>query len=195
MASQTTLYLVRHAEQAPGEAEADDPGLSALGRAQALRVGRRFASESLDAVLHSPQRRARDTAHALASGLSDRIVEQSDLLRDVTPVPGDEESDSYPSWLRQRLLQVPAEERDVGGEGLSRAVRHFGQVHEQEARKLLLVTHAFVVGWFVRHALDAPTWRWAGLQPANASVTIVQFDEGGPPMLLAFNDVAHLHDL
>ena len=76
-----------------------------------------------------------------------------------------------------------------------RTVRHFGQVNERETRHLLVITHAFVVGWFVRHALDAPEWRWAGLQPANASVTVVQFSDTRPPMLLAFNDVAHLHDL
>lgn len=195
MATNTTLHLVRHAEPAPHTEEADAPGLSSLGRAQALRVGERFASASLHAVLHSPQRRARETAQVLATRLSDSVVEQSQLLRDVTPVPGDQEDDSYPRWLRQRLLKVPAEERDVGGEGLSRTVRHFGQVYEREARHLLLITHAFVVGWFVRHALDAPAWRWAGLQPSNASVTIAQFSAARPPMLLAFNDVAHLQDL
>ena len=184
---------MRHAEQAPGEAEVDDPGLSTLGRAQAAQLGRRFADESLDAVLHSPQRRARETALAVANCLKDSVVEQSDLLRDVTPVPGDGERDSYPSWLRDALRQVPEGEQDPGGDHLSRAMHHFGQVHEQQARSLLLVTHACVVAWFVRHALDAPAWRWAGLQPANASVTVVQFSAARPAMLLAFNDVAHLH--
>ncbi len=194
MASQTTLHLVRHAEQAPDVLEAEDPGLSDLGRAQALRVGERFEDASLHAVLHSPQRRARETAQELATRLPDCVVEESRLLRDVTPVP-DDPDDSYPPWLRHRLLEVPAEERDAGGAGLSRAVRHFGQVHDGEARHLLLVTHAFVIGWFVRHALDAPEWRWAGLHPANASVTVVRFDDPRPPVLLAFNDVTHLQGL
>jgi probable phosphoglycerate mutase len=27
----------------------------------------------------------------------------------------------------------------------------------------LLVTHNFVIGWFIRHVLAAPWWRWMGL--------------------------------
>jgi broad specificity phosphatase PhoE len=152
VASTTTLYLVRHAEQAPHAEEADDPGLSSAGRAQAVRVGQRFAGTFFEAVLHSPQRRASETAEVLASGLRNGLVEVSDLLRDVTPVPGAQEEESYPHWLRERLLHVPSDERDVGGQGLARTVRHFGEVYEGESRRLLLVTHAFVVGWLVRAA-------------------------------------------
>ena len=85
-----------------------------------------------------------------------------------------------------------ADQRDHGGQGLHRAVAHLGELRARERRELLLVTHAFVVGWFVRFALDAPTWRWAGLQPAPASVTVVRFSADRPPVLLAFNDLTHL---
>ena len=55
---------------------------------------------------------------------------------------------------------------------------------------LVLVTHAFVVGWFVRELLDAPTWRWIRLAPANASLTVVRWDGSG--VLVSFNDSGHL---
>jgi hypothetical protein len=34
--------------------------------------------------------------------------------------------------------------------------------------------HNFVIGWFVRHVLDAPEWRWMGLNQFNAALTILQ---------------------
>ena len=30
------------------------------------------------------------------------------------------------------------------------------------------VTHNFLIGWLIRDALDAPKWRWIGLNHANA---------------------------
>jgi probable phosphoglycerate mutase len=49
-----------------------------------------------------------------------------------------------------------------------------------------------VIGWFVRHVLDAPTWRWIGLNQENCGLTIVQWDTDRPPTLVCFNDVGHL---
>lgn len=61
-----------------------------------------------------------------------------------------------------------------------------------QARDELLVTHAFVVGWFVRHVLDAPEWRWMGLNAANGGVTVVQWHSDRPPTLVSYNDTGHL---
>lgn len=59
-------------------------------------------------------------------------------------------------------------------------------------RRELLITHNFVIGWFVRHALDAPAWRWMGLNRAHCALTIIQIGPGLPPILIAFNDAGHL---
>lgn len=56
---------------------------------------------------------------------------------------------------------------------------------------LVLVTHAFVIGWFVRTAMDAPSWRWLGLNSANTGLTIIRFTDG-VATLGAFNDTGHL---
>ena len=53
------------------------------------------------------------------------------------------------------------------------------------------MTHAFVIAWFVRLAMDAPSHRWMGLNPANASLTIVDIRPSGPH-LQSFNDAGHL---
>jgi phosphohistidine phosphatase SixA len=60
------VYLVRHAEAAPGEPD-ELRALSAAGRETARALGDRLAAEArVDAVLCSPLLRARETAEAIA---------------------------------------------------------------------------------------------------------------------------------
>jgi phosphohistidine phosphatase SixA len=61
------LYLVRHAEAAPGRPDELRP-LTARGREDARALGERLRAEAgrVDAVLSSPLRRARETADAIA---------------------------------------------------------------------------------------------------------------------------------
>jgi phosphohistidine phosphatase len=63
------LYLVRHAEAAPGEPD-ELRQLTPHGRAQARELGRRLREEGVaaDAVLSSPLLRARETARELDLG-------------------------------------------------------------------------------------------------------------------------------
>ena len=61
------LYLVRHAEAAPGSPDELRP-LTAAGRRVARELGSRLAGEGpVDAVVSSPLLRARQTAAAIAS--------------------------------------------------------------------------------------------------------------------------------
>jgi phosphohistidine phosphatase len=65
------LYLVRHAEAAPGEPDRERP-LTKTGLEQAARVGERLAEETprpVAAVLTSPLLRARQTAELIAAPL------------------------------------------------------------------------------------------------------------------------------
>jgi phosphohistidine phosphatase len=64
------LYLVRHAEAAPGDPDELRP-LTAEGRAQARALGEGLAGDGVrvDALLTSPLLRARETAEELASRL------------------------------------------------------------------------------------------------------------------------------
>ena len=59
------LFLVRHAEAAPGEPDALRP-LTPAGQAAARELARRLAAEDLTAVLSSPLLRARETAEQIA---------------------------------------------------------------------------------------------------------------------------------
>jgi phosphohistidine phosphatase SixA len=59
------LFLVRHAEAAPGEPDDLRP-LTSAGRETARRLGQSLADEKPDAVLASPLLRARETAEQVA---------------------------------------------------------------------------------------------------------------------------------
>jgi len=59
------LFVVRHAEAAPGDPDELRP-LTDAGRAAARALGDRLAEHELDAVLSSPLLRARETADAIA---------------------------------------------------------------------------------------------------------------------------------
>jgi phosphohistidine phosphatase SixA len=59
------LFLVRHAEAAPGEPDDLRP-LTSAGRDAARRLGARLAAEGPEAVVTSPLLRARETASAIA---------------------------------------------------------------------------------------------------------------------------------
>ena len=59
------IFLVRHAESAPGEPD-ELRTLTDAGRAAARALGERLAAEQPDAVVCSPVLRARETAEAIA---------------------------------------------------------------------------------------------------------------------------------
>ncbi|HEY8723139.1 MAG TPA: histidine phosphatase family protein [Gaiellaceae bacterium] len=71
------LFLVRHAEAAPGEPDELRP-LTAAGRGVARDLGERLATEHPDAVVSSPLLRARETAEqiARAAGLTPEADER-----------------------------------------------------------------------------------------------------------------------
>jgi phosphohistidine phosphatase len=63
------LFIVRHAEAAPGDPDALRP-LTPAGRDVACAVGERLAQERPDIVLSSPLLRARETANLIARAAS-----------------------------------------------------------------------------------------------------------------------------
>jgi probable phosphoglycerate mutase len=189
--ARTQLYLVRHGEQDPDSGHAPDGGLSQLGREQADRLGRRLHAVPFAAIHHSPSVRAAQTADIVAGRLPGVPRHACDLVADRTPVPSAGQRDQYPARLLGWLDGVPDDERDEDATALRKTVEHFGVTGDDD-RYELLVTHNFVIGWFVRHVLDAPVWRWMGLNQDNCAITIVRWESGRSPALVSFNDTGHL---
>jgi probable phosphoglycerate mutase len=40
--------------------------------------------------------------------------------------------------------------------------------------------------------MDAPAWRWTGLNPGNAALTVIRYAPDRPAGVLVLNDMSHL---
>ncbi|MFF9350772.1 histidine phosphatase family protein [Streptomyces sp. NPDC014734] len=184
------LYLARH-----GEASEDETTLTESGRRQAVLLGERLRSTPLSAIHHGPLPRARQTARLIGEQLDAVPLHQSEHAGDYVPYEPTREElppDAADTMLGF-LAQVPEEERDRGPALAREAVAAFtGPVDGDRPRHELVVTHNFLIGWLVRAALDAPEWRWMGLNHANAALTVIRYAPGRASSVLFYNDMRHL---
>ncbi|MFE1645458.1 histidine phosphatase family protein [Microbacterium sp. P01] len=182
------LYLVRHGEHQDAEHGLVDGPLSPRGRRQASLLADRLSGVPLSSVLHSPLERASETARAVADRLPSVAPEPSALLFDCYPTGMTPET---PSHFEPFFGAVSEAEIEAGRAQMDDAVSEFlvrkpGDVHE------LLITHNFVIAWFVREVLQAPEWRWMTLNQAHCGLTVIAQKQGRPWTLVTHNDLAHL---
>ncbi|MBB4923047.1 histidine phosphatase family protein [Kitasatospora kifunensis] len=191
------LYLARHGEALPEQSGPGQsgPGLSENGRRQAVLLGRRLRDVPLAAVHHGPLPRAAQTARLVGEQLGAVPLRVDEAAGDYLPcVPGRAElpADSA-DLLLDFLGEVSQAEREHGAALAAEAIARFtGPVAGEVDRHELVVTHAFLVGWLVRHALDAPDWRWLGHNSANAALTVIRYAPGRPATVITVNDQRHL---
>jgi serine/threonine-protein phosphatase PGAM5 len=183
------LYLVRHGEAAEGG------GLSDAGEEQARRTGERLKNLRVDRIHHSPLPRAAQTARLIAGWLPGVPVAESAVVGDY--IPADLDPAVLPPSHARLVNGYTIAERNEGAVLARAAIGQFAgppgegpadDVHE------LIVTHNFLIGWFIAHAMHAPDWRWIGLNQQNCALTVILYRRGLPPALVSFNDAAHLPD-
>jgi serine/threonine-protein phosphatase PGAM5 len=183
------LYLVRHGEAEELGTEVDDGALTELGKQQSKLIGERLGEVPFNAIYHSTLRRAVQTTELIAEYLHDVPIYPSDLLRDCIPSVPDRDllSPAHAEFL-DGLSQTALTEGPVRA---AQAIERYA-VATGEDQRTLIVTHNFLIGWFVRHALDAPSWRWMGLNQYNCALTIILYRPGRPSSLVSYNDMGHL---
>ncbi|PZF94461.1 histidine phosphatase family protein [Micromonospora deserti] len=189
------LFLARHGEQdrpagTPADVDPPETGLSARGRRQATLLGERLREVPLDAVHHGPLRRAAETAELVAAARPGIPVYAAEEVGDH--LPHDTDPAGLPPAYAQLLAGFSPAERADGPRLTAEAGRRFATAPADGDRRELLVTHTFLIAWFVRQALDAPERRWLGLNLHNCGLTVIRYRTGAPPGLIAVNDVAHL---
>ncbi len=182
------IYLVRHGEHQDAEHGLIDGPLSPRGRRQAAFLADRLSGVPFDAVWHSPLERASQTARAVAERMPSLSPQPSALLFDCVPTGM---TDDTPAVFEPFFGSVTEAEVEAGRAQMADAtseylVRKSGEVHE------LLITHNFVIAWFVREVLQAPDWRWMTLNQAHCGLTVISQKQGRPWTLLSHNDLAHL---
>ncbi|WP_130798608.1 histidine phosphatase family protein [Streptomyces otsuchiensis] len=184
------LYLARH-----GEASADETTLTESGRRQAVLLGERLRNTPLSGICHGPLPRAEQTAQLISAQLDAVPLCRSELAGDYIPyLPAREElPPGSADAMLNFLARVPEEERNRGPVLAREALAEFtGPVRGDHPRHELVVTHNFLIGWLIRASLDAPEWRWMGLDHNNAALTVIRYAPGRPPSLLFCNDMRHL---
>lgn len=182
------LYLVRHGEQVDAEFGLPEGPLSERGRAQAELIADRLSSVAFDAAWTSPLQRAIETSHVITQRLGLPDAEPSALLMDC--VPSGPTPDTPPAF--EPFFGGITEEQIAAGEAqMNDAVAEWF-APSRDDRTELLITHNFVIAWFVREVFGAPAWRWMGINQANCGLTIIRVRTAKPPVLVTYNDLGHL---
>jgi probable phosphoglycerate mutase len=179
------LYAIRH-----GAASPHDGPLSDVGQEQARLTGQRLRDVPLTAIWHGPLPRAAQTAAIIAEDFPDVPVVASELAGDY--IPSDPEPAELPPAYARFVASYPPAERAQGAALATAAIERFTQPAGDDDAHELLVTHNFLIGCLVSHALDAPSWRWLGLNQMNCALTVLAYETSMPPRLISFNDAGHL---
>lgn len=182
------LYLVRHGEQQDAVHGLPDGPLSGRGRRQAELVAERLGGVPFTDAWHSPLQRAADTASIVTKRLPNLQSAPSALLIDCIPSgPTPDMPDAFQSFFGR----VTEAQIDAGQAQMTDAVAEW-MTPALEDRHSLLITHNFVIGWFVREVFEASAWRWMGINQANCGLTIIRIRSGKSPELVTHNDLGHL---
>ena len=179
------LYLIRHGAY-DHDASADDRrgnGLNALGHLQARLLGDRLARlpVRLTSLVSSDFTRARETADEIGRVLG-MTPERDSLLHECTP------TSERAELLRNRTREVVA----LCDSNLAAAWAKYARPSPEADARDVLVCHGNVIRWFVSRALGSDTGRWAAMEIANASLTVIAVRADGSTRLVLFSDVGHL---
>jgi probable phosphoglycerate mutase len=182
------IYLVRHGEQQDAEHGMPDGPLSARGARQAKLVADRLSGVPFTGAWHSPLQRAEETAKIMTASMPSLDAQPSALLFDCIPSGP---TPDMPHAFEPFFGSVTRQEIEAGEAQMADAVAEW-LTPAREDRHDLLITHNFVIAWFVREVFSAPAWRWMGLNQANCGLTIIRVRSAKPPVLITHNDLGHL---
>lgn len=182
------VYLVRHGEQQDAEHGLPDGPLSGRGQRQAAAIADRLSGVPFSSVHTSPLQRAVETARVMTERMPGLEPLQSALLMDCVPAG---QSPNMPKDFETFFGGVTPEEIAAGEAQMADATAEWLSPSRDD-RHDLLITHNFVIAWFVREVFGAPAWRWMGVNQANCGLTIIRVRTAKPPVLVTHNDLGHL---
>lgn len=184
-----TLYLVRHGEHLDAEHGVPDGGLSKRGTKQAKAIAKRLEAIEFDAAWYSPAQRAAETMDVMSGAIPNLNPQPSSLLLDCVPTGIVE---GTPEAYEPFFGSYTDAETEAGHAQMADATAEF--LGSARQGKELLVTHNFVIAWFVREVMVSPEWRWLAINQANCGLTVLHQQPGRPWTLRVHNDVGHLSD-
>ena len=195
------LLLVRHAEpvridSAESGGRPVDPQLTPAGVEQAENLARWLSHEHIDAVVSSPQRRARETAapialtHGLDVEIVDGIVEYDVQADHYIPVE-ELKAKRDPRWyamLEGRWTEFggdsPEDFRDRVAASIEQIIDRF------TGRRVVAVCHGGVINVALATILGIDRLLW--FDPHYTSLSRVVASRGGVRSVVSLNERAHL---
>jgi len=193
------LLWVRHGEPeriAAGTGVPADPALTARGREQAERLAQWLASESIDVVLSSPQRRARETAEPIARVHGLEVQVTNGLME------YDSQSDSYIPMEELRATNDPqlsamyeGRWEDFGAEPAelfrTRVASSMDEiVAAHPGRRVVAVCHGGVINVAFAIALELDRHLW--FEPHYTSLSRMVASRTGVRSVASINERGHL---
>ena len=167
----TEIWLVRHADCYRGMQDADDPPLSAPGREQASKLGKRVRHARPAAVYSSPYKRALETAKAITDDvrIDQRLIEMPLLIDQDGSLDFQESPESAVTRMRAVIDDV---------------------VEAHPGERVVVVSHAASILACLTDAMGLEAGRLR-LLPYYTSVSIMRV-LGDVRMVGTFGDVSHL---
>lgn len=177
-----TLYLVRHGQYIAGDSNTLQPEvLTALGRKQAARIGKRLSEVQFSSLHHSTMPRAVETASIIAEFLPP-------LKRHATPLLCEGLPSVAPHF--KAPFRKPRAEVMKTRKRMDDAFTRFFRPSRVD-RNDLIVAHGNIIRYFVRKALGDAVHRWWQLDILQCSLSIVRVTPTRV-VLVSFNDVGHI---
>jgi serine/threonine-protein phosphatase PGAM5 len=180
-----TIILVRHGQYLPA-GEGKPERLTALGRWQAKRAGRRLREYKISRIVHSSMPRACETAAIIKEELKFRGSFQScEKLRECIP--------GFPVSMRKK--DGPTATKNLKKQ-IAQAEAAFKKYFKPSRKDSVevLVCHGNIIRYLVCRVLGVPTLNWVkmDIQQCSISIVILRAKRAHRQMLLGFNDVGHI---
>jgi broad specificity phosphatase PhoE len=174
--------FVRHGQAGKqGEGRERGASLSALGKRQATRVGKRLQNQQFDHIYSSDMRRANQTFDAIRRHHEETPCTVTAELREITHY--------HFSSIRPEgdAARIVADERI----GLDRFVSRLRHQHKS-GENILIVCHGNLMRTMIPLLADRDPKQGVLIDFANASVTVVEMWPSGDAVIRLANCVAHL---
>lgn len=205
----TEIVLVRHGQQSvpnlPNAKLGDsvDAPLSDLGREQARLVGKRFATQRVDALYSSGMRRAFDTGAAIGGhhGLEPVVIDDLQEIGMFRDVPRDQTAAEalgidYLAGLRKRMARERSWDvfplTEPSAEFQKRVVNAIEGIiarHADETARVVIACHGGVINAYTGYVIATDFDMF--FRPAHTSVHVV-LAKGHNRALQSLNDTHHL---
>lgn len=176
-----TFYLARHGDKIK---EMGEVGLTKLGKRQSLLTGNYLKDRSIELIITSPVKRARETADIISTILNIPCVEDSRLIERISF--GDIPRQTYRQYLemcdfsvKNREFVLPNGNSSVmAGRQLESVLRDYSA---RKHKNLVLISHGGVIVDFIRNIISDEQLKklsasvFEKLQVESCSITRVDY--------------------